>query len=54
MNILIAIKDFLCGKKTYIIGLLMIILGYLQENTPMIMEGLAIITLRMGISKLEK
>ena len=42
---------FFKGKKTYIIGILMIILGYLQGNNQMIMEGLGFITLRAGVSK---
>lgn len=40
--------NFLQGKKTYIVGTLMIILGVLQEDTQMILNGLGIIFLRKG------
>lgn len=42
--------DFLKGKKTYIVGILMIILGLLNGDQKMIFEGLGFITLRAGIS----
>jgi hypothetical protein len=42
---------FLAGKKTYIIGLLMIALGILQGNNEMILQGLGFMALRAGISK---
>ncbi len=42
---------FFSGKKTYIIGLLMIILGILQNNNQMILEGIGFITLRAGVEK---
>ena len=45
---------FFKGKKTYIIGLLMIILGYLQGDNQMIMTGLGFLTLRAGIGKIGK
>lgn len=51
MKIVWKIKNFLSGKKTYCIGLLMIILGYLNNDNQMILEGLGLITLRAGISK---
>jgi hypothetical protein len=47
MNII----EYLKGKKTYVIGLLMIILGYLQGDNQLILEGLGLITLRAGIAK---
>lgn len=43
--------DFLKGKKTYIVGSLMIILGLLQGDNQMIFEGLGLITLRAGVAK---
>ncbi len=43
------IFNFLKGKKTYIVGLLMIVLGYLTDNNEMILSGLAFITLRAGV-----
>lgn len=46
------IITFLSGKKTYIIGTLMIILGLLQGNQDMIMQGIAAITIRVGIAKI--
>ena len=42
---------FFSGKKTYIIGGLMITLGLLQGDKEMVLEGLAFITLRAGLSK---
>lgn len=45
------IIDFLKGKKTYIIAVLMIVLGILQGDNQLILEGLAMMTLRAGISK---
>jgi hypothetical protein len=45
------IIDFLRGKKTYVIGFLMILLGVLQGNNELILEGLGLITLRVGVSK---
>lgn len=53
MSIFFRINSFLSGKKTYIIGLLMIVLGYLQNNTQLILEGFGLITLRAGIAKAE-
>jgi len=44
--------EFLKGKKAYIVGILMVILGLLQSNNQMILEGLSVITLRAGISKI--
>jgi len=45
------IQEFFKGKKTYIAGVLMIIAGFLTENSELIFEGLGIITLRAGIQK---
>ena len=44
------LKDFFKGKKTYIIGLLMIVLGILQGDNQLVLEGLGLITLRAGIA----
>lgn len=38
------------GKKTYIVGILMILLGSIQGDTQMIMDGLGFIFLRIGIN----
>lgn len=43
--------NFLKGKKTYIIAILTIALGFLQGNIEMIMGGLGMMTIRAGISK---
>jgi hypothetical protein len=43
------IWNLLKGKKTYIVGALMIILGFLNGDSKMILEGLGLITLRLGI-----
>jgi len=48
------IIDFFKGKKTYIVGILMIILGYLNEDNQMILTGIGLMTLRAGVGKLEK
>lgn len=44
------IAELFKGKKTYIVGILMILLGYLQGDTQMIMDGLGFIFLRIGIN----
>ncbi len=44
-------REFLDGKKTYIVGILMILLGYFTENAELMLEGFAAITLRAGIEK---
>lgn len=48
------IFEFLKGKKTYIVGSLMIILGLLQGNNELILQGLGLLTLRAGIAKTEQ
>lgn len=50
MEKIILIKDFLKGKKTYIIGILMIALGLLNKDNQMILEGFGFLTIRAGIS----
>lgn len=50
-----AIVNFFSGKKTYIIGLLLIIAGFLNDkNVEMIIAGLGFITGRQAIAKLEQ
>lgn len=46
MNII----NWFSGKKTYIIGILMVALGLLQNNNEIILEGLGFIFLRAGIA----
>lgn len=45
--------NFLKGHKSYIVGALMILLGLLQENPELILQGVAVMTLRAGISKVK-
>jgi hypothetical protein len=47
-----AIILFLSGKKAIITGGVMIVLGLLQNNQDMILQGLSVIFLRLGISKI--
>ena len=44
------IKEAFKGKKTYLIGGLMIALGLLNGDNQMILEGFGFLTLRAGIS----
>jgi len=41
----------LSGKKTYIVGLLMIALGILNGDNNQILSGVGLMTLRAGIGK---
>jgi hypothetical protein len=50
MNILVLVFDFFKGRKTYLIGLLMIALGLLQNDMQMVLTGLGMMTLRAGIA----
>ena len=43
--------NFLKGKKTYIVGALMVALGLLNGDNTIVLEGLAFITMRAGIEK---
>ena len=43
-------KKYLQGKKTYIVGVLMILLGCFEANDQMILEGIGLITLRAGLT----
>ena len=45
------ILDFLKGKKTYIAGILSVILGLYLNNMELIMTGLIGMGLRAGINK---
>lgn len=45
--------QFLQGKKTYIIAALTVILGLLNGDTQMVLSGLAMASLRAGISKIQ-
>ena len=41
--------EFLRGKKTYIIGILTILLGILQGDNQMILTGIGFLTIRHAI-----
>jgi hypothetical protein len=47
------VRNFLKGKKAYIVGFLMVVLGVWAGNGALAMEGLAVLALRAGIKKLE-
>ena len=47
------LRTLLSGKKSYLIGLLMVALGLLNGQNELILEGLAVISLRLGIAKAE-
>lgn len=47
-------KTYFSGKKTYIVGILMIILGFMTDDTQGILTGIGFVTGRAAISKLEK
>lgn len=47
-----SIIEFFKGKKSYVIGALMITLGYLQGDQNLVLEGIGVITLRAGIAKI--
>ena len=44
------IIDNFKGKKTYIVAILMILLGIINGDNQMILEGLGFITLRAGVA----
>jgi len=46
------IIEVLRGKKTYIVGGLMVALGLIQGDQEMVMQGLGFIFLRQGVSKM--
>jgi len=43
--------EFLKGKKSFIVGLVTVVLGLLNNDTQLILQGLSVITLRAGIAK---
>lgn len=53
MGKLLLVWDLLKGKKTYIVGGLMVLLGLLQGDQKMVFDGLGFITLRLGIPALQ-
>lgn len=53
MSFITKIQNLFKGKKTYIIGILMIILGAMQGDNQLILEGLGFLTVRAGISNIK-
>lgn len=51
MKVIHEYMEWLKGKKSYVIGILMIALGLLQGDNHLVMEGIAVMTLRAGIAK---
>lgn len=47
-----SVISFVSGKKTYIIAALMVVLGLLQGDNDMVLQGLAFVGLRLGIAKI--
>lgn len=45
------VLDFFAGKKSYIVGALMVALGLLNGDNDMVLQGIAVVTLRAGIAK---
>lgn len=45
------IINLLSGKKTYIVGVASIIIGFVYSDKELVMIGLSAITLRAGIKK---
>ncbi len=43
--------ELLKGKKSYLIGALEIVLGFLTDNSEMVFLGISTITLRAGMKK---
>jgi hypothetical protein len=43
---------FFSNKKTYLVGVSMVIVGLYEGNNDMVLQGLGLICLRLGISKL--
>ena len=43
------VREFLKGKKTFFVGILMLVLGLMTDDTTMIMEGIGFMTLRAAI-----
>jgi len=44
---------FLQGYKTYIVGIALIIVGLYKQDMQVMLEGLGLITLRAGVSKIK-
>ena len=53
-NFITSAVGYLSGKKTYIVGGLMIVLGLIQGDKQMILDGAGFIFLRGGVAKMQK
>ena len=53
MKIIDTIVEFFGGKKTYIVGIIMIVLGILQDNQELILQGILVLTGRAAIAKIK-
>jgi hypothetical protein len=53
-NFITSAVEYLSGKKTYIVGGLMIVLGLIQGDKQMILDGAGFIFLRGGVAKMQK
>jgi len=47
---MLKVKEYLKGRKTFLIAVLTILLGVLQGDAELILGGILAITLRAGIS----
>lgn len=54
MNELTNLMNSLDGYKTYIVGFMMICIGVYTNDNEMILQGVGLITLRVGVKKVER
>ena len=45
------LRELLSGKKAYIAGTLLVLLGIVNQDLNQVLEGVSIIALRAGIAK---
>ena len=50
IELLKQVYDFFRGRKAYIVGIMMITVGYLQGDGDLILQGMSVCALRAGIS----
>lgn len=53
MNIIKKLIQFLSGKKTYLCGLALIIIGVIQKDEKLILAGLSLMSVKAAIKKIE-
>lgn len=51
MEYLASVKLFLEGKKTYLVGAAMVLTGLANQDWNLVLQGLSVITIRAGITK---